>query len=69
MREITVDGIERYLKQQRPRSFSMANHSNTTLSLVLAFGVRQGLLERHPEKETSQPNRPKRVPKVLTAEE
>ncbi|RXZ71216.1 tyrosine-type recombinase/integrase [Agromyces albus] len=69
VREITVGRIERYLKQQRLRSFSMAKHSKTTLSMVLAFGVRQGLLERNPVKETSQLKKPKRVPKALTSEE
>jgi integrase len=69
VREITVGRIERYLKQQRQRSFSMAKHSKTTLSMVLAFGVRQGLLERNPVKETSQLKKPKRVPKALTADE
>lgn len=69
VREITVGRIERYLKQQRLRSFSMAKHSKTTLSMVLAFGVRQGLLERNPVKETSQLKKPKRVPKALTPEE
>lgn len=33
VREITVGRIERYLKQQRLRSFSMAKHSKTTLSM------------------------------------
>ncbi|GAA4374894.1 phage integrase central domain-containing protein [Agromyces bauzanensis] len=67
VREITVGRIERYLKQQRQRSFSMAKHSKTSLSMVLAFGVRQGLLERNPVKETSQLKKPKRVPKALGA--
>ncbi|MBT2498526.1 tyrosine-type recombinase/integrase [Agromyces sp. ISL-38] len=69
VREITVGRIERYLKQQRQVSYSMAKHSKTTLSMVLAFGVRQGLLERNPVKETSQLKKPKRIPKALTSEE
>lgn len=60
VREITVGRMERYLKLQRQRSFSMAKHSKTTLSMVSAFGVRQGLLDRNPVSETSQLKKPKR---------
>ncbi|WP_448809907.1 tyrosine-type recombinase/integrase [Agromyces bauzanensis] len=56
VREITVGRIERYLKQQRQRSFSMAKHSKTTLSMVLAFGVRRAA--RAPRTEPSQGNLP-----------
>ncbi|MGC5221020.1 tyrosine-type recombinase/integrase [Micromonospora sp. DT81.3] len=66
VREVTVGRVERFLKEQRTRSFARAKHSRTILSMVMGFAVRRELVPRNPVKETSRMKTPKRTPKALT---
>ncbi|MFV0374532.1 tyrosine-type recombinase/integrase [Microbacterium sp.] len=69
VREVTVGRVERFLREQRSRSYARAKHSRTILSMVLAFAVRREIIARNPVKETSRLRRPKHVPKALTVEQ
>ncbi|GAA2973852.1 tyrosine-type recombinase/integrase [Microbacterium terrae] len=69
VREVTVGRIERFLKEQRSRSYARAKHSRTILSMVLGFAVRREIIARNPVKETSRLKKPKQVPKALTPEQ
>lgn len=69
VREVTVGRIERFLKEQRARSYARAKHSRTILSMVLGFAVRREIIARNPVKETSRLKKPKHVPKALTPEQ
>jgi integrase len=69
VRELMVARIDRFLKVQRAKSYSRAKQSRTTLSMVLGFAVRRGVIAANPVKETARMKRPKRIPKSLTAEQ
>lgn len=66
VREVTVGRVERFLREQRSRSYARAKHARTILSMVLAFAVRCEIIARNPVKETSRLKKPKHVPKALT---
>lgn len=69
IREITVGKVERFLKVQRAKSYAMAKHSRTILSMMMGFAVRREMIPRNPVKETSRLKKPKRIPRALTAEQ
>lgn len=69
VREVTVSRVDRYLKDQRDKSFARAKHSRTLLGMIMAFAVRQEIIQRNPVKETSRMKAPKHTPKALTAEQ
>lgn len=69
VREVTVSRVERFLKEQREKSYARAKHSKTLLSLVMGFAVRAEVVPRNPVKETSRLRKPKKLPKALTAEQ
>lgn len=59
VREVTVSRVDRYLKDQRDKSFARAKHSRTLLGMILAFAVRQEIIQRNPVKEASRMKAPK----------
>lgn len=69
VREVTVSRVERYLMEQRGKSFARAKHSRTILGMIMAFAVRREVIQRNPVKETSRMKAPKRTPKALTPEQ
>jgi integrase len=69
VREVTVSRIERFLKEQRAKSYTRAKHSRTILSMVLGFAVRREIIARNPVKDTSRMKKPPHTPKALTLEQ
>lgn len=69
VREVTVSRVDRFLKDQRDKSFARAKHSRTLLGMVMAFAVRQEIIQRNPVKEASRMKAPKHTPKALTPEQ
>jgi integrase len=69
VREVIVSRIERFLKQQRAKSYTRAKHSRTILSMVLGFAVRREIIARNPVQDTSRRKKPPHTPKARTLEQ
>jgi integrase len=69
VREVTPARVDRFLTAQRAVSYSRAKHSKTLLSLVMAFAVRQGALDRNPVDTAARLRKPPVRPRALTIEE
>ncbi|MDJ0378000.1 site-specific integrase [Cryobacterium sp. PH31-L1] len=69
IREVSVGRVERYLKQQREKSYTQAKHSRTILGMIMAFAVRREIIARNPVKEASRMKKPPHTPKALTTEQ
>ena len=68
IREVSVGRVERYLKQQREKSYTQAKHSRTILGMIMAFTVRREITARNLVKEASRMKNPPHTPKALTTE-
>jgi len=69
VREVTVGRIERFLRQQRTKSYPRAKHSRMILNMVLGYAVRREIIPRNPVRETSRMKKPPHTPKALTIEQ
>ena len=65
LREITVSKVDRFLKSQRQRSYSIAKQSKVVLSLAFGLAVRYEAMPRNPVRETARLSRPAVQAKAL----
>lgn len=66
LREITVSKVDRFLKAQRQRSYSIAKQSKVVLSLAFGLAVRYEAMARNPVRETARLRRPSSQASALT---
>lgn len=69
LREITVSKVDRFLKAQRQKSWSIAKQSKVVLSLAFGLAVRYEAMPRNPVRETERLSRPPSQAKALTVEQ
>lgn len=69
LREITVTRVERFLKAQSAKSYSMAKHSRVILNLLMRYAMRHEALQNNPAAATSRLRKPPSSPKALTVDE
>lgn len=69
LREITVSKVDRFLKAQRQRSYSIAKQSKVVLSLAFGLAVRYEAMPRNPVRETARLSRPAVPAKALSVDE
>jgi hypothetical protein len=69
LREITVSKVDRFLKAQRQRSYSIAKQSKVVLSLAFGLAVRYEAMPRNPVRETARLSRPAVQAKALSVDE
>ena len=68
LREITVSRVDRFLRHLAAnRSYAMAKHARTVLSLALGLAVRYDALPRNPVRETKRLRKPPTKVKALSA--
>jgi integrase len=67
LREITVSRVDRFLRHLAAnRSYAMAKHARTVLSLSLGLAVRYDAMPRNPVRETRRLRKPPTKVKALT---
>lgn len=66
LREITVSKVDRFLKLQRQKSYSIAKQSKVVLSLAFGLAVRYEAMARNPVRETARLRRPSSQASALT---
>ncbi|WP_244927913.1 site-specific integrase [Nocardioides sp. W7] len=67
LREITVSRVDRFLRHMAAnRSYAMAKHARTVLSLALGLAVRYDALARNPVRETKRLRKPPTKVKALS---
>lgn len=66
LREITVSKVDRFLKLQRQKSYSIAKQSKVVLSLAFGLAVRYEAMARNPVRETARLRRPSSSATSLT---
>lgn len=66
LREITVSKVDRFLKLQRQKSYSIAKQSKVVLSLAFGLAVRYEAMSRNPVRETARLRRPSSQATSLT---
>lgn len=70
LREITVSKVDRFLKHLASnRSYAMAKHARTVLSLAFGLAVRYDALIQNPVRETKRLRKPPTQAKALTLEQ
>lgn len=70
LREITVSRVDRFLRHLAAnRSYAMAKHARTVLSLALGLAVRYDAIAQNPVRETKRLRRPPAKVQALTLEE
>ena len=69
LREITVSRVDRFLKAQAQKSYSMAKQSKTVLSLAFGLAVRYEAIHRNPVRETVRLRKPPSSSMALTVEQ
>lgn len=70
LREITVSRVDRFLRHLAAnRSYAMAKHARTVLSLALGLAVRYDALPQNPVRETKRLKKPPAKVKALTLAE
>jgi site-specific recombinase XerD len=66
LREVTVSRVDRFLKHlAATRSYAMAKHARTVLSLALGLAVRYDALQQNPVRETKRLRKPTRKATAL----
>ena len=69
LREITVSRVDRFLKAQAKKSYSMAKQSKTVLSLAFGLAVRYEAIHRNPVRETVRLCKPPSTAMALTVDQ
>ncbi|HRC16703.1 MAG TPA: tyrosine-type recombinase/integrase [Phycicoccus elongatus] len=69
LREITVSRVDRFLKAQAQKSYSMAKQSKTVLSLAFGLAVRYEAIHRNPVRETVRLRKPPSTAMALTVDQ
>jgi len=69
LREITVSKVDRFLKRQQQKSYSIAKQSKVVLSLAFGLAVRYEAMYRNPVRETSRLRKPPSQAKALSLED
>ena len=70
LREITVSRVDRFLRHLAAnRSYAMAKHARTVLSLSLGLAVRYDALPQNPVRETKRLRKPPTKVKALTLQD
>ena len=69
LREITVSKVDRFLKLQRQKSYSIAKQSKVVLSLALGLAVRYEAMYRNPVRETARLRQPPAQAKALSLDD
>jgi integrase len=69
LREITVSKVDRFLKMQQQKSYSIAKQSKVVLSLAFGLAVRYEAMYRNPVRETARLRRPPAQAKALTIDD
>jgi integrase len=68
LREVTVSRVDRFLRHLAAnRSYAMAKHARTVLSLSLGLAVRYDALPRNPVRETKRLRKPPAKVKAMSA--
>lgn len=69
LREISVSRVDRFLKAQAQKSYSMAKQAKTVLSLAFGLAVRYEAIHRNPVRETVRLRKPPSTAMALTVDQ